>query len=124
MTNIEIYKQKLELLKNLESNLIQNSICSEEKTKQLINILEDKINSFKPKMMVYGVYNSGKSTVINALAGKELAKTGDTPETKEINVYKYKEYEIFDTPGINAPADDEKITIEALLSSSIFLIFV
>lgn len=110
MTNIEIYKQKLELLKNLESNLIQNSICSEEKTKQLINILEDKINNFKPKMMVYGVYNSGKSTVINALVGKELAKTGDTPETKEINVYKYKEYEIFDTPGINAPANDEKIT--------------
>lgn len=110
MTNIEIYKQKLELLKNLESNLIQNHICPEEKTKQLINILEDKINNFKPKMMVYGVYNSGKSTVINALVGKELAKTGDTPETKEINVYKYKEYEIFDTPGINAPADDEKIT--------------
>ena len=32
-------------------------------------------------IMVYGVYNAGKSTLINALLGAEMAQVADTPET-------------------------------------------
>jgi ribosome biogenesis GTPase A len=30
----------------------------------------------KPKVMVYGIYNSGKSTLINALCREEVAENG------------------------------------------------
>ncbi|AJC89942.1 GTPase [Campylobacter subantarcticus] len=110
MKNItEQYKSKIAILQNIESELVDHQICDQEKITHLKNTLQDKIENFKPKMMVYGVYNSGKSTLINALVGKEVAKTGDAPETKQVQSYKYNDFEIFDTPGVNAPEEDQKI---------------
>ncbi|MBF7041910.1 50S ribosome-binding GTPase [Campylobacter volucris] len=106
---IEQYKSKITILQNIESELIDHQICNQEKITHLKNTLQDKIDNFKPKMMVYGVYNSGKSTLINALVGKEVAKTSDAPETKQVQSYKYNDFEIFDTPGVNAPEEDQKI---------------
>ena len=73
----------------------------------------DKIKNFNPTLMVYGVYNAGKSTLINAIYGKEeMAKTGDSPETSNIYDYNYNGYTIYDTPGINAPQEHEDVTQE------------
>ncbi|EPU1613075.1 GTPase [Campylobacter coli] len=110
MKNIaEQYKSKIAILQNMELDLVDQQICDQEKITHLKNTLQDKIENFKPKMMVYGVYNSGKSSLINALVGKEVAKTGDAPETKQVQSYKYNDFEIFDTPGVNAPEEDQKI---------------
>lgn len=110
MKNItEQYKSKIAILQNMELELVDQQICDQEKITHLKNTLQDKIENFKPKMMVYGVYNSGKSSLINALVGKEVAKTGDAPETKQVQSYKYNDFEIFDTPGVNAPEEDQKI---------------
>ncbi|WP_291946859.1 GTPase [Campylobacter sp.] len=106
---IEQYESKIAILQNVELELTNHQICDQEKITYLKNILQDKIENFKPKMMVYGVYNSGKSTLINALIGKEVSKTGDAPETKQVQSYKYNDFEIFDTPGVNAPEEDQKI---------------
>jgi small GTP-binding protein len=84
--------------------------------------IEDKLNNFRPTLMVYGTYNSGKSTLLNALFGKEeLAKTGDSPETAEVYEYQYNGFTIYDTPGINAPIEHETVTKEHLKKCEIIL---
>jgi GTP-binding protein EngB required for normal cell division len=83
-----------------------------------------KLENFEPTIMVYGVYNAGKSTLLNAIFGKrEMAKTGDSPETAEVTAYNYNGYKIYDTPGINAPIEHQRVT-EEHLSKSELVIFV
>lgn len=72
--------------------------------------------------MVYGTYNAGKSTLLNALFGiEEMAKTGDSPETAEVHKYNYNGYTIYDTPGINAPIEHEEVTNEHLKKCEVIL---
>jgi len=87
-----------------------------------VSHIEEKLNNFKPTIMVYGTYNAGKSTLINALFGQEeLAKTGDAPETSTVSAYAYNGYTIYDTPGINAPQEHEAITQEHLKKCELVL---
>ena len=62
------------------------------------------------KAMVVGIPNVGKSTFINALAGKACAKTGDKPGvTKGKQWIKLnKGVELLDTPGILWPKFENK----------------
>ena len=84
--------------------------------------IEDKLESFEPTLMMYGTYNAGKSTLLNALFGvEEMAKTGDSPETAEVYEYNYNGYTIYDTPGINAPIEHEEVTNEHLKKCEIIL---
>jgi len=84
--------------------------------------VEEKLKNFNPTIMMYGVYNAGKSSLINAIFGKEeLARTGDTPETAEVKPYTYKGYTIYDTPGINAPIEHQKVTDEHLQKSELII---
>ncbi|HHS93652.1 MAG TPA: hypothetical protein ENK82_09925 [Campylobacterales bacterium] len=84
--------------------------------------IETKLADFKPTLMVYGTYNAGKSTLLNALFGKEeMANTGDSPETAEVHGYEYKGYTIYDTPGINAPIEHEEVTSEHLSKCEVVL---
>jgi len=87
-----------------------------------ISHIEEKLNNFKPTIMVYGTYNAGKSTLINALFGQdELAKTDDAPETSTVSAYEYNGYTIYDTPGINAPQEHEQVTQEHLKKCELVL---
>ena len=84
--------------------------------------IEAKLIDFKPTLMIYGTYNAGKSTLLNALYGQEeMAKTGDAPETKEVHEYKYNGYAIFDTPGMNARNEDDIVTAKHLEKSEVIL---
>ena len=62
------------------------------------------------RAMIAGIPNSGKSTFINALAGKACAKTGDKPGvTKGKQWMKLnKGVELLDTPGILWPKFENK----------------
>ena len=55
--------------------------------------------------MIIGIPNVGKSTLINRLANRNIAKTGNTPGvTKAQQWIKVgKELELLDTPGILWP---------------------
>ena len=81
----------------------------------------ERLKDLNPKLMVYGIYNAGKSTLINALLGGEFAPVGDIPTTKAINRYDWREYTIYDTPGINAPEKDEAVSKEQLERSDVIL---
>lgn len=81
----------------------------------------ERLKDLNPKLMVYGIYNAGKSTLINALLGGEFAPVGDIPTTKAVNTYNWREYTIYDTPGINAPEKDEEVSKEQLEKSDVIL---
>lgn len=109
--------------------LIKNSILeygkelfAKEELESFSMHVQSKLDDFKPTMMIYGAYNAGKSTLLNALFGKEeYAKTGDAPETKEVHEYEYNGYTIFDTPGLNAKSEDDIVTTEHLNKSEVVL---
>lgn len=75
-------------------------------------------------IMVYGVYNAGKSTLINALLGQELAAVADVPETAQVQGYRWGDFEVLDTPGIDAPLEHEEITREQLIQSDVVIFVV
>jgi ribosome biogenesis GTPase A len=65
----------------------------------------DRTASRKVLVMVLGVPNVGKSTVINALAGRSIAKTGNKPAvTKEQQrIHNVGDFTLLDTPGFLWP---------------------
>lgn len=75
-------------------------------------------------IMMYGVYNAGKSTLINALLGQELAAVADVPETARVQGYRWGDFEVLDTPGIDAPLEHEAITREQLVQSDVVIFVV
>ncbi|GAA0461114.1 ribosome biogenesis GTPase YlqF [Alkalibacillus silvisoli] len=85
------------------------------------NVISEKINEKRKakginprslRAMILGIPNVGKSTLINRLANKKQAKTGDKPgvtrQQQWIRVH--GEFELLDTPGILWPKfEDEEV---------------
>ncbi|CAN7432005.1 ribosome biogenesis GTPase YlqF [Rossellomorea sp. LjRoot5] len=93
-------------------------------------ILKDKFDRMKSRgmrprairAMIVGIPNVGKSTLINRLAKKNIAKTGNTPGvTKAQQWIKVgKELELLDTPGILWPKfEDPKVGYKLALTGAI-----
>jgi len=64
----------------------------------------------KIKIMVVGIPNTGKSTILNTLAGKKIAKTGNVPAITRHNqrTSLKNSIDIYDTPGILWPVIEPK----------------
>lgn len=87
-------------------------------TRKAKEILAPKIERMKSRgirpgairAMIVGIPNVGKSTLINRLAKRNIAKTGNKPGvTKAQQWIKYgKELELLDTPGILWPKFEDK----------------
>lgn len=80
------------------------------------------INPRAIRAMIIGIPNVGKSTLINRLAGKNIAKTGNMPGvTKAQQWIKVgKELELLDTPGILWPKfEDQEVGFKLALSGAI-----
>ena len=99
-------------------------------TKAAQEILKEKWERMKSKgmkprairAMIVGIPNVGKSTLINRLAKKNLAKTGNTPGvTKAQQWIKVgKDIELLDTPGILWPKfEDQEIGYKLALTGAI-----
>lgn len=89
--------------------------------KEIDSIYEHKLNDIKPYIMVYGIYNAGKSTIINELLGEDIAKVNDKPETDRVNEYEWNGYIIADTPGVGAPIEHEQVTENHLRKADIVM---
>lgn len=93
-----------------KNKILAVSLCGSQKD-QVDNVLTyctDKIirnRARKIKIMVIGIPNTGKSTILNTLAGKKIAKTGNVPAvTRHQQRTSLKDnIDIYDTPGILWP---------------------
>lgn len=108
--DIDTYNIVKDKIKGLESGILE--VCDKSEIDRFYQELDSKLGDFNPQLMMYGCYNAGKSTIVNAFLGKEIAKVSDKPETSKIDKYEYNGYTIYDTPGINAPEEHEEITQE------------
>lgn len=124
---IDYYKEKGQVaiaINSLENKGIQKV------TKAAKEILAEKFERMRAKgmkprairAMIVGIPNVGKSTLINRLAKKNIAKTGNTPGvTKAQQWIKVgKELELLDTPGILWPKfEDQEVGLKLALTGAI-----
>lgn len=82
-------------------------------TKEILKDKSEKresigLNERKYRVLIMGIPNVGKSTLINRLVGKKATKTGNTPGvTKDISWIRIDDtIELLDTPGILWPKID------------------
>ncbi len=98
-----------------------------EKVQLLAKPITDKMrakgmNPRAVRALILGIPNVGKSTIINRLANKKIAKIGDKPGvTKAQQWIKVgKEMELLDTPGILWPKfEDEEVGYRLALTGAI-----
>lgn len=94
------------------------------------NVVKDKMNALKEKgrkerpvrVMIVGVPNVGKSSIINKLTGRKSAVTGDKPGvTKGKQWVRLKgNLELLDTPGILWPKfEDQEVALNLAFCRSI-----
>ena len=77
-----------------------------------------------PQVVCTGVYNTGKSTLLNTLLGEdERFPTGDIPTTKVLARAEADGVVYIDTPGLNAAEEDDQETQSAYESAD-FILFV
>ena len=118
-TNMWIQYLQQENVKVMSLDLLHDSLA-----KKIVaasqELMKDKIERMKRRgirprairAMVVGIPNVGKSTLINSLAKKKAATTGDRPGvTKALQWVKIgKELELLDTPGVLWPKfEDQKV---------------
>ncbi|MFF2176977.1 ribosome biogenesis GTPase YlqF [Lysinibacillus sp. NPDC058147] len=99
-------------------------------TKAAQEILKEKFERMKSRgmkprairAMIVGIPNVGKSTLINRLAKKNIAKTGNTPGVTKAQqwIKVAKELELLDTPGILWPKfEDQEVGYKLALTGAI-----
>ena len=110
---------KWETLRSITQPYADNGIIDGEI--QSIDSLYDKVKNAKPEIMFYGIYNAGKSSILNELLGSDQAKVDDVPTTDRIDKYEWNGYSVVDTPGVDAPIEHEKVTEEHLEHADVVL---
>ena len=117
---LDNYKQTaLQLIRDGESFFV--GVGDKANADKVHQILADTEKGNSPTIMFYGLYNAGKSTLINALCQEYVAKTGDIPTTEEIQTVQWEGYSLIDTPGIEAKNAHTKVAEEALHKSDMVL---
>ena len=82
----------------------------------IFNLLQEKIERYRAKgiarplrVMVVGIPNTGKSTIINALCGGKKTLTGNKAGvTRGKQWVRIKDLELLDTPGTMPPSFDDQ----------------
>lgn len=116
---------KGEILTQMNQSLVLlNQYELSVQAESLKTLVDEKLASWSPTMMFYGCYNAGKSTLLNAIMSENVAKVSDRPETSKIEAYPWSAFTLYDAPGIDAPADHEKVSKEHLRKSDIILFVV
>lgn len=105
-----------------ESGKTAVSVCAMDKRavdalyNGIFNLLQEKIERYRAKgiarplrVMVVGIPNTGKSTIINALCGGKKTLTGNKAGvTRGKQWVRIKDLELLDTPGTMPPSFDDQ----------------
>ena len=89
--------------------------------KEIQEIYATKLDATKPEVMVFGIYNAGKSSIINELIGADRAKVEDVPTTDKVDYYEWNGYRLADTPGVGAPIEHQNVTMEHLKKADVVI---
>lgn len=103
------FQQELTTLTNHLSEIAQEHQL-EKDVQTTVDDVMTRLQSCKPSLMFYGIYNAGKSSLLNGLFAEHLAPVGDIPTTNAIHAYQWQGYQLVDTPGINGPEKDYKLS--------------
>ena len=108
---LNLWKEYYEQEKNTKTLPI--SIKEQHKYKSILDLcvklLPEKAASVKKiRTMIVGIPNVGKSTLINHLAGRSIAKTGDEPAVTKAQqeIHLNDDIVLLDTPGILWPKQE------------------
>lgn len=113
-----ILNEKATKVQNFFDKYLDDSILF---AKDFKDVNDSKIRTVEPEIMVYGIYNAGKSSILNELIGEDKAQTNDVPTTDKVTYYSWQGYKIADTPGIMAPIEHENVTQEHLKKADVVL---
>lgn len=93
---------------DIQKVIHQAKILGQEKMDKL---LKKGIKPRPMRAMIVGIPNVGKSTLINRLANKKAAKTGDRPgiTKQQLWIKVKKDFELLDTPGILWPKFEDEM---------------
>ena len=112
--------------------VIPVDLANDNPTKKIITVVErlmsdenikkesKGLNKTKTRILIIGIPNSGKSTLINRLVGKKAVNVGNKPGlTKSLDWIRINDcLELLDTPGILWPKLDENVVAYNLASLS------
>lgn len=107
------------------SNVLRQLLPENES--DIINLqrLDSLSDRRKPRIVVCGTYNSGKSSLLNALTGhyeKEYFRVNDIPETREEACFDNGHSIYVDTPGLDVNEQDDRVTRSGVAAADIVLL--
>ena len=117
----EIIRNEYFKAENIVSKYRGRNAVVDSSWETIVTLMNDKLDNLQPQIMVYGIYNAGKSSIINALVRREAAVVADVPTTDKIDFYEWNGYQIADTPGVGAPIQHEAVTEEYLKQADVVL---
>jgi len=104
------------------SELIEKYLT--QKDRETIESYQEALESENILVTCMGLYNHGKSSLLNALTKsieEETFKTADVRETSENKALEYEDITYVDTPGLNAQEYDDKRVMDAVKESDMNL---
>ncbi len=100
-------------IKELDNNVTTKKY---DEIMRLFNNHSEKIN-----IINIGLLNAGKSSLFNALAGKEVFNSGVIRTTVENQIYEGEAFNLIDTPGLDANEVDSQLAFKAYESGDLFI---
>lgn len=79
------------------------------------------MEKYKLRITCAGIYNAGKSSLLNALTGGNNFMVGDIPTTATIDEFETDKYIYVDTPGLNANNYDNATAEKAFRNADLIL---
>lgn len=96
------FKQDLEqMFRDVEG------LMEPQKAEAIRRRLKESAKDNTVRLLMYGMYNAGKTSLLNALAGETLFPVGSTPTTLDFPQKVFGEYMIIDSPGLGAPGVEQ-----------------
>jgi len=122
--NLKSEKTEVIAIDTLHENIINDIVNASKKVcnNKLVRWSKKGIKARPLRAMVVGIPNVGKSTLINKIANKKIAKTSDKPGvTKALQWVKLnRELELLDTPGVLWPKfESDKVAYNLAIVGSI-----